>query len=168
VNNITDVFCELFFKFQIRNQVRSRQNFIFLVVVSLVSQLYFRGKVPIFKKRAFERSLQKAQFLKKMASAYAPMSVSAVMACRRRANAGIEQNNGASINGNKNPFKSTMANEINGATNRQISLAENALPNQPTFGFGFRFNFQAPRLVLPKPDHNDIFRHFQVLAALAP
>jgi len=129
----------------------------------------FEEKSPNFQKARFRAQPSKAQFLKeKMASAYAPMSVSAVMACRRRANAGIEQNNGASINGNKNPFKSTMANEINGATNRQISLAENALPNQPTFGFGFRFNFQAPRLVLPKPDHNDIFRHFQVLAALAP
>jgi len=101
-----------------------------------------------------------------MASVFSPMGVSAITASRRRAEAPSESKVGSENQMKMSATSAAAMIRVNDGVTGRFSLL-------PTNSSNFAFkNFKLPTLALPfglpKPDHNDIFRHYQVLACFAP
>lgn len=97
------------------------------------------------------------------------MTVSAIAACRRATD--VEPKKIGDANQLNVAANAAASEETSGFKGRFTWLGDNPIVSQITAGTRFDF-FKVPQLPrpfgLPKPDHNDVFRHYQVLACLAP
>jgi len=109
------------------------------------------------------RSSAKSARIQKMASATSPMSLTAVMALRRRVDSGLNSNNATlpvvvPTASGCDQAKASAPQIINNTPLFRLSM-ENIGRDQT--GFGFRFNFQQPNRTLAMP--TDICRHLCVV-----